>query len=609
MAVIDNAGAFGRGRLSFADERDVDEFVDVLGRYERGEISADEWRRFRLLRGTYGQRQDGVQMLRIKIPQGIVTGDQLRALGQVAERYSRGFGHITTRQNVQFHFVLLEHAERALRELGDVGLTTREACGNSVRNITACPYAGIAHDEVFDVTPYAEALTRYFLGHPLAGSLPRKFKIAFEGCPQDHALASIHDIGWYARIVDGRRGFRVTIGGGTSILPTSGGLVYEFMPADQMLEVAEAIVRVYHHNGDYQHRQRNRMKFMIRQLGWDLWRQKFEAALAEVRAEGGVPFSSDAAAAEVEEAPDWTPAAAPSVEDVKRKAASVEVHGPGIMPGSLRLETFSDAYLTWMHTNVGLQRQAGFVHVTVRLPLGDMSTGQMDVLADLAEAYGDGTARLTIGQNVLFRWVKVGAIQELYQRLQAAGLGTAGANTVADVVSCPGAESCRIAVTQSRGLGRVLTEYLDQHPEFVALVQDGDIKVSGCPNGCGQHHIAAIGFQGSVRKIGDRALPQYFVMVGGGSTDAGARFGRVVSKVPVRRLTAAIDRLLTLYQERRTPGESLGAFFRRVPAAIATDALKDLAEMGQDEATAEDWVDLGESQAFETVVMEGECAS
>ena len=609
MAVIDNAGAFGRGRLSFADERDVDEFVDVLGRYERGEISADEWRRFRLLRGTYGQRQDGVQMLRIKIPQGIVTGDQLRALGQVAERYSRGFGHITTRQNVQFHFVLLEHAERALRELGDVGLTTREACGNSVRNITACPYAGIAHDEVFDVTPYAEALTRYFLGHPLAGSLPRKFKIAFEGCPQDHALASIHDIGWYARIVDGRRGFRVTIGGGTSILPTSGGLVYEFMPADQMLEVAEAIVRVYHHNGDYQHRQRNRMKFMIRQLGWDLWRQKFEAALAEVRAEGGVPFSSDAAAADVEEAPDWTPAAAPSVEDVKRKAASVEVHGPGIMPGSLRLETFSDAYLTWMHTNVGLQRQAGFVHVTVRLPLGDMSTGQMDVLADLAEAYGDGTARLTIGQNVLFRWVKVGAIQELYQRLQAAGLGTAGANTVADVVSCPGAESCRIAVTQSRGLGRVLAEYLDQHPEFVALVQDGDIKVSGCPNGCGQHHIAAIGFQGSVRKIGDRALPQYFVMVGGGSTDAGARFGRVVSKVPVRRLTAAIDRLLTLYQERRTPGESLGAFFRRVPAAIATDALKDLAEMGQDEATAEDWVDLGESQAFETVVMEGECAS
>jgi len=609
MAAIDDGRTFGRGRLSFADERDIDEFVDMLGRYERGEVSADDWRRFRLLRGTYGQRQDGVQMLRIKIPQGIVTGEQLRALGRVAEKYSRGFGHITTRQNMQFHFVLLADAERALRDLGDVGLTTREACGNSVRNITACPYAGIAHDEVFDVTPYAEALTRYFLRHPLAGVLPRKFKIAFEGCPQDHALASIHDIGWYARIVDGKRGFRVTIGGGTSILPTSGGLVYDFMPADEMFEVAEAIVRVYHRNGDYQHRQRNRMKFMIRQLGWQTWRGKFEEALAEIRAEGGIPFSSAAAAAEVEEAPDWTPLPAPDVETVKRTAASVEVHGPGIMPGTVRLQTFSDAYLTWMHTNVGLQRQAGYVHVTVRLPLGDVTAGQMRVLADLSEAYADGTARLTIGQNVLFRWVKVGALQELYQRLQAAGLCAAGANTVADVVSCPGAESCRLAVTQSRGLGRVLTEYLDRHPEFVTLVQEGDIKISGCPNGCGQHHIAAIGFQGSVRKVGDRALPQYFVMVGGGSTETGAAFGRVVSKVPVRRLTAAIDRLLTLYQERRTPGESLGAFFRRIPAAIATDALKDLAELARHEATTDDYVDLGETQAFETVVMDGECAS
>jgi sulfite reductase (NADPH) hemoprotein beta-component len=510
---------------------------------------------------------------------------------------------------MQFHFVLLQDAERAMRELGDVGLTTREACGNSIRNITACPYAGVAHDEVFDVTPYAEAMTRYFLGHPLAGVLPRKFKIAFEGCPQDHALASIHDIGWYARIVDGQRGFRVTVGGGTSILPTSGGLVYDFLPADQMLEVAEAIVRVYHRFGDYEHRQRNRMKFMIRQLGWEGWRSKFEEALAELRAEGGVRFSSAAAAAEVEDAPDWTAPATPSIDDVTRKTASVPVHGPGIMPGTVKLQTFSDAYLTWMDTNVGLQRQAGFVHVTVRLPLGDMTAGQMHVLADLAEAYGDGTARLTIGQNVLYRWVKGGAIQELYQRLQAAGLGAAGANTVADIVSCPGAESCRLAVTQSRGLGRVLTEYLDRHPEFVALVQEGDIKISGCPNGCGQHHIAAIGFQGSVRKVGNRALPQYFVMVGGGSTDSGARFGRVVSKVPVRRLTAAIDRLLTLYQERRDPGESLGAFFRRVPAAIATDALKDLAEFRQDQATGDDWIDLGETQAFETVVMDGECAS
>lgn len=609
MAVTDKVQAVGRGRESFANERDIDEFVETLSRYESGAISADDWRRFRLLRGTYGQRQDDVQMMRIKIPQGIVTGEQMRALGDVAQKYSRGFGHVTTRQNIQYHFVLLQDAEKAMRDLGDVGMTTREACGNSVRNITSCPYAGVAHDEVFDITPYAEALTRYFLGHPLAGVLPRKFKIAFEGCPQDHALASIHDLGWYARIVDGQRGFRLTIAGGTSILPTSGYLLYEFLPVEQMLEVSEAIVRVYHRFGDYKHRQRNRMKFLIRELGWDAWRTKFDEVLAEVRAEGGVRFDAARAAAVVEQAPSWDPAAAPSVESVKVKAASVAVHGPGIMPGSLRIQTFADSYLSWLQTNVGLQRQAGYVHVTVRLPLGDMTAGQMHVLADLAESYADGTARLTVEQNVLFRWVKVGSLQGLYQRLQAAGLGSAGANTVADVVSCPGAESCRLAVTQSRGLGRTLTEYLDGRPELVALVRDGDIKISGCPNGCGQHHIAAIGFQGSVRKLGSKALPQYFVLVGGGATESGAKFGQVVSKVPVRRLTTAIDRLLTLYQERRMPTESLGAFYRRIPAATVSVALADIAAMQPNESAPEDFVDLGDTQAFETVVMEGECAS
>lgn len=609
MAASDDVGTIGRDQLSFSSERDIDEFVETLNSYEKGDITAEDWRRFRLLRGTYGQRQDDVQMMRIKIPQGIVTGDQLRALGDVAATYSRGFGHVTTRQNIQYHFVLLKDAEQAMRDLDGVGMTTREACGNSVRNITACPYAGVAHDEVFDVTPYAEGMTRYFLGHPLAGVLPRKFKIAFEGCPTDHALASIHDLGWFARIVGGQRGFRLTIGGGTSILPTSGHLLYEFLPAEQILEVAEAIVRVYHRLGDYQHRQRNRMKFLIRELGWDAWRERFDETLAEVRAEGGVRFDASAAASVVEDAPDWVPAAAPSIEQVSRVARSVDVHGPGIMPGSVTLRTMSDAYLNWMRANVGLQRQEGFVHVTVRLPLGDMTAGQMHVLADLADAYSDGTARLTIGQNVLYRWVKSDVLEELHRRLEAAGLGAADANTLADVVSCPGAESCRLAVTQSRGLGRVLTEHLDNHPELVSLVQDGDIKISGCPNGCGQHHIAAIGFQGSVRKVGNKALPQYFVSVGGGTTDEGASFGRVVSKVPVHRLTTALDRLLGLYKDQRDDGESLGAFFRRIEPETATNALKDLARMLPDEPTAEDFVDLGETSTFEMVVMEGECAS
>jgi sulfite reductase (NADPH) hemoprotein beta-component len=609
MAAIDQAGTFGRERLSFADERDIDEFVDTLGRFERGEMSAEEWRKFRLVRGTYGQRQpEAVHMLRVKIPQGILTGEQLRALAGVATSYSRGFGHITTRQNVQFHFVPLAQVEDAMRAMADAGITTREACGNSVRNITSCPYAGIADEEVFDVTPYAEALTRYFLRHPLAASLPRKFKIAFEGCPEDHAVAAIHDIGWRARIVDGTRGFRVTVGGGTSILVHSGVLLYDFLPVEEMFDVAEAVVRVFHRFGDRKHVHRNRMKFLIKSLGWEGWRARFDEALEEFRAAGGARLPFDGQDVPAEQAPDWPKPPAPTPQAVAALARTT-VKGPGIVPGSVRLQTLPDAYLRWTRSNVRAQKQPGYACVTVRLPLGDFTAGQAQVLADLAEAYGDGTVRLTIEQNFVYRWVPLDAVEPFYQRLEAAGLHASDAGTVADVVSCPGAETCRLAVTQSRGLGRVLTEHLSEHPELVDAVPSGDVKISGCPNGCGQHHIAAIGFQGSVRKLEGRAVPQYFVLVGGGITDEGASFGRVVSKVPARRLTDAMDRLIGLYRSQRQGDESLGAFFRRVPPSAATEVLKDLAEMLPQSATADDFIDLGESQAFAPEVMDGECAS
>jgi sulfite reductase (NADPH) hemoprotein beta-component len=600
---------FGRPRLDFASQHDIDEFVDMLGKYERGEIAPDVWRRFRLVRGTYGQRQDNVQMLRIKIPQGILTGSQLRALADVAARYSRGFCHVTTRQNIQFHFVPLKVVERTMRELAEEGLTTREACGNSVRNITGCPYAGTSESEIFDPTPYARAMTRYFLRHPLSGILPRKFKIAFEGCREDHAAASIHDIGWRARIQGGRKGFRVTVAGGTSILPVSGYVLYEFLPVEEMLEVAEAVVRVFRRFGDYEHPQRNRMKFTVKALGWDAFRARFEEALEEFRREGGAKLPFDADAERSEEAPDWMPAEPPTLQAVAA-AAATPVTGPGIVPGSVKLQPLPDSYVRWMRSNVSRQRQPGYCHVMARLPLGDFTAGQMRVLADLAEAYGDGTVRLTIDQNVLYRWVRAESVEPFYQRLLAAGLGAPDAGTLSDVVSCPGAESCRLAVTQSRGLGRMLTEHLSARPDFVDMAPSGHIKISGCPNGCGQHHIASIGFQGSVRKVAGRAVPQYFVMVGGGCSDDGvAHFGRVISKVPVNRLTDALDRLLELYRDKRDGDEELGAFFRRVPPTLATDALKDLAQLLPNEMTDDDLIDLGESQAFKPEIMDGECSA
>src|SRR5262245_7981358 len=609
MAVADDSKTLGRARLDFADERDIDEFVDVLGKYERGEISPEAWRRFRLVRGTYGQRQDNVQMLRIKIPQGIVSASQMRAMAGVAARYSRGFCHVTTRQNIQYHFVLLSVVEDVMRELAAEGMTTREACGNSVRNITGCPYAGTSESEIFDVTPYAEAMTRYFLRHPLSGVLPRKFKIAFEGCVEDHALASIHDIGWRARIVDGKKGFRVTVAGGTSILPVSGYVLYDFLPVEEMFNVAEAVVRVFHRFGDYKHPQRNRMKFVVKALGWEGYRARFEECLDEFRKDGGARLQFDPDTVRSETAPDWAPADAPTLQAVAA-AASTPVNGPGIMPNTVRLQPLPDAFVRWMRSNVSKQRQQGYYHVTCRLPLGDFTSGQMRVLADLSEAYGDGSMRLTVEQNVLFRWVTRESIEPFYQRLAAAGLAAPDAGRLSDVVSCPGAESCRLAVTQSRGLGRALTEHLSARPELVDLVPSGHIKISGCPNGCGQHHIASIGFQGSVRKLGPRAVPQYFVLVGGGCTDEGtAHFGKVVSKVPVHRLTDALDRLLDLYRNKREGNEELGAFFRRVPPSMATDALKDLSQLLPNEATDQDFIDLAETQAFTPEVMDGECSA
>ncbi|MGC4081265.1 MAG: hypothetical protein QM736_03905 [Vicinamibacterales bacterium] len=291
MAGHDTLNTHGRARLSFANEADIDEFVVMLEKYERGEITPDQWRSFRLLRGTYGQRQSyDASMLRVKIPQGAISADQLNALADVADKYSRRFGHITTRQNIQLHFVKIHDIEHAMRALSAAGMTTREACGNSVRNITACPYAGTSADELFDVTPYSEATTRFLLRHRLSSTLPRKFKIAFEGCREDHIAIAINDLAFKAEFgPNGERGFKVLAGGGTALMCKSAGIIHEFTPASELFRVSEAMLIVFKEHGDYEHRQRNRMKFMIKKLGWDRFVEEYQKALAWCVGEGQVP--------------------------------------------------------------------------------------------------------------------------------------------------------------------------------------------------------------------------------------------------------------------------------------------------------------------------------
>jgi sulfite reductase (NADPH) hemoprotein beta-component len=614
MAIMQDRETFGRARLSFAQDSDIDEFVTMLARFESGDATPDEWRAFRLLRGTYGQRQTGdAQMLRIKIPQGILTRRQLDAVASVAERYSRGFGHITTRQNIQLHFVRLHDAEPAMRDLAAAGMTTREACGNSVRNITACPYAGVAAAEAFDVTPYAEALTRYLLRHPLSSSLPRKFKIAFEGCTEDHIGSAINDIGWNARVqhVGGRtiRGFKVTVAGGTATMTRAGNLLHEFLPVDDMFDCAEAIIRVFHRLGDYKHKQKNRLKFLVRQLGWDGFVKEYETERANLAGQHApLPFDPERPA--VEAAPAWPERRALALEDIAARAVTTTVLGPGIVPKvEPRLAVHSRDVVEWSVTNVRKQKQAGYSAVIVATLLGDLTSSQMRLLGELAEIYGDGTVRVTMDQNLVFRWVRNENVGAFYKSLAAAGLARPGAGTLSDVTSCPGAESCKLAVTQSRGLGRALGDYLLERQDIVAALPGMDIKISGCPNGCGQHHIAGIGFQGSLKKVGDQPVPQYFVMVGGGVGEGVTTFGRLAAKIPARKCVHALDRLVKLYQDHRTNGESALGFFRRVELGLVKATLADLEALTPDSAEPQDFIDLAEVSPFNPEVMEGECSA
>lgn len=594
----------GRARLGFESQAEIDTFVSTLGRFERGEITSEEWKSFRLVHGMYGQRQDEAQMLRVKIPQGILSADQVRAIADVAESYSRGFAHVTTRQNVQFHFLELRDVEPAMRRLAAGGLTTREACGNSVRSITACPYSGVAADEPFDVSPYAEALTRHLLRHPLSSTLPRKFKIAFEGCSQDHAVTAIHDLGFRARVLSGRRGFRVLAGGGTGILPTAAKELFEFLPASELLDLATAVLRVYHARGDRQNRERNRMKFLIRAVGFSNWKSEVLREFEEVKktASAALPFVPEEAPEEGP--PDWARPPAASVPAFSERGIS----GPGLLPV---LSGRSRSFAAFQKTNVRPQRQPGFSTVAVTLPLGDVTASQLHLVAAVALSHGDGTVRLTQSQDLLFRWVPDSEVPTLFERLEAAGLGLDAADTISDVTSCPGAESCRLAVTHSRGLGRLPNEHLTLRDDSAALAPSLQLKVSGCPNGCAQHHIAGIGFQGSVRQLDGKAVPQYFVMTGGEITESETHFAKTVAKVPARRVPQAVERLLELFRDEARPEESPAAFFRRVGAARQKQVLAPLEALTAETAAPEDYVDPGQEGdgAFTVDVKPGECAA
>ncbi len=566
------------GRLGFARHADVDLFVAKLEAFERGEVTPDDWRGFRLLNGVYGQRQDGVMMIRAKLPGGFATAPQLHALAEVADLFGGGKGHVTTRQNVQYHFVPTANVERALRILADAGITTKEACGHSVRNWTCCPFAGVAKGEAFDPTPYVEALARHLLRGPYSSTLPRKLKPSLGGCcGTDCSQAFINDLGFLARTKSGEIGFQLLAGGGLSTLRRSAIVVEEFVPAAEILEAADAIVRVFHRIGNRHNRAKARLKWAIDKIGVPAFLAEYAAERALIRAEGGVPLV--------------LPAQPPVVT---KRAPLAQVF------------ELAEGYALWATDNVRPQKQAGFSTVVIRLVLGDITADQLRGLASIATEFGEGEVRMTNEQNLVLRWVATARLGALHRELQRIGLAKPGANTLADVTSCPGASSCKLAVTASRGLGGQLTELLDRRPDLVDAARGLDIKVSGCPHGCGQHYIAGIGFQGGMRKLAGRPAPQYLVYVGGGIAADRADFGRLIGKVPARRAAATLERLLDFYIAAHGTSH---AFWATISIDTLRALIADLGILADDDAIESDFVDLGELQAFEVQTAEGECAS
>ena len=516
-------------------EHEFDDFVTESKRFLDGQTPEPEFIGFRLKQGVYGQRQPDVQMCRIKLPWGGVTPEQMDALADVTEEFAPlRKAHITTRQNIQIHHIPLMQMAELIRRISAVGLSSREGCGNTVRNVTADPWAGVCDDEIFDPTAYAGAYVRYFVRHPTTQLMPRKVKTAFTGSDADRAITGIHDIAYVSRIKDGVKGFEVRVGGGTSIMPRIAPTLYEFVTADdgEYLKVAEAVFRIFDRQEWLRkNRARARIKVFVDKYGIDELRTQVEEEL-----------KGDWVAER-----DFDPQPRLFVHDEEANAPAVPTTY-GSPNGDLsEFERFRAA-------NVTAQRQEGFSAVQVKVTRGDLSPAQFRGLAAIMRDFSGGYARTTVHQNLLLRWVRDESVYDVWQALKALELGDAGADEITDVVSCPGTDSCKLGITSSMGLNAAVKERIDGMDIKDPLTKRIHIKMSGCPNGCSQHHIANIGFYGASIRVGDKTIPASIPHIGGtyegGTVAYGARLKARIPSQARARGRRALDPLLRV----RSPG-------------------------------------------------------
>jgi sulfite reductase beta subunit-like hemoprotein len=572
-------------------EREFEDFETEATKFLDGQTPENEFIGFRLKQGVYGQRQPGVQMMRIKLPFGGITPEQMDAFADVIERYvPLNKGHITTRQNIQMHHVPLKDATDVLRELAPSGLSSREGCGNTVRNVTGDPWAGICENEVFDPTPYAGAYVRYFVRHPTTQLMPRKVKTAFTGTDDDRAITGIHDIAFLARERDGVRGFEMRVGGGTAIMPRIAPTIYDFVEADNgdYLKVAEAMLRVFDRQDWLRvNRARARIKVLVDKVGIDEVRRMVDEEL-----EGDWVDERDF---------DLDPILFLDEEEANVPPALESYATPN---GDLsEFERFRRA-------NVTPQRQEGFSAVQVHVPRGDLSPEQFRGLADIMRDYSGGYARTTVHQNLVLRWVRDESVYEVWQRLVALDLGAPGADEIDDVVSCPGTDSCKLGITSSMGLNLAIRERLAEMRVTDPLARRIHIKMSGCPNGCSQHHIANIGFYGASIKVGEHTIPAYVAHIAGNYEGGEVVYGtRLKVRLAAKRVPDAVERWVRMYEAERGEDEGFNAFAARIGSKRFEDEVRDLAlpiEFSLE--TMNHFIDWQRDAPFEVQRGEGECA-
>ena len=571
-------------------EREFDDFDTEAGRYLDGDIEELDFIGFRLKQGVYGQRQADVQMIRVKLPFGGVSPEQMESFADVVEKYAPlNKGHITTRQNIQIHHIPLPDAAKAIREMGDAGLSSREGCGNTVRNVTGDPWAGICENELFDPTPYVGAYVRYFVRHPDFQLMPRKIKTAFTATDEDRAITGIHDIGFIPRVKeDGTRGFEIRVGGGTSIMARVAPTLYEFVGADdgEYLKVTEACLRIFDRQDFLRvNRARARIKVLVDKIGMDAFREQVAEEL-----EG-----------------DWVGQRDYTLDPFDHDEAK---HAPPRPPQSGAPNGDQGEFNRWASSNVRKQRQDGFSAVEVKVTRGDISPEQFRGLATLMREHSGGYARTTVGQNLVLRWVRDESLYDLWKGLEALGLGDHGAQEITDVVSCPGTDSCKLGITASMGLNQAVQERVESIGLDDPLINKMHIKMSGCPNGCSQHHIANIGLYGASIKAGERTIPAYIAHLGGEYDSGEVAFGtRLKSRLPAKRVPDAIERILRHYQERREGEEEFNSFVARQETGHFEELLADLAMPKEFSLESMNhFIDWNRSEPYQVIRGEGECA-